>query len=1139
MAQFNSLTDRVRQMLGGMVQQAPKTLSDIGNAIMPNFSASMQGAKTLGQNVSYFAPKVAQAAQQFVQQPDKFNQTLGQNIKRPGLGLALQIPVQTGQAYANILKQGIPSALKIGSYISPGLSSVRMSGVYPQLSSPITGRDVLKTAGLAGMGNLTSNIIGGGIGAGIKAIENIGSKKPIGQDVGKSYREGVQFSSQLAPVEKLTSWIASPTIKALSNKFPVFNKVVNKLTPGEVKDFTTWVTESLKQGNKSGLAMSVFGALQDSKNGQETLKNIWDQYKMGFVFGAGGKAVGNLKPGVIDPLREKLKPMTLDQKVANQGGFVKLAPGEKPTLEQLKADIANQAKNKPNGFNPIEDIPGTRPGLRAEFDNAIARQDMETIQKLLPEVPDAYKKQVGKYLDPILSKISANTVPVDKVAQTGQVQPQEVAKATTTSKPQLQEVQSQKSVGDVLSNGQQNPSSPDSIPEVDPVQKIITALKGAKPIRGQQEAIYSKIRSQQAGALAGIGGQLKGEAGYYQKLGQLKGEMPKVQFESIKKQFTQDDLNSLFNKVESSNLGVFEKVNAQTGLRKLLGAEGGTIPTEGELQLLNEVFPPEFIQAVLDNRSTMQKLFTLGENALNLPRAMMATADLSAPLRQGAFLIGRPKQWLPAFRDMFKYAFSENAYKGLQDEIKARPSYQLMRENKLAITDMSPLLQSREEAFMSNLSEQIPIFGRIAKGSNRAYSGFLNKLRADTFDDLLKGAKAQGLDIKENPKLVSDIANFVNTATGRGNLGAFQKAAPILNAAMFSPRLVASRINLLNPIYYTKLEPFVRKEALKSLLSFVGTGATVLALSKLGGAEVGADPRSADFGKIKVGNTRFDIWGGFQQYVRALAQLISGQYISTTTGKTLSLGEGYNAPTRKDILLRFFESKESPVMSFVTSILEGKTATGSAFNLPVEVIDRFIPMVVQDMYDLYKEWGPKGILMGIPGGFGVGSQTYQDRIPMQGKTPMGKPNIQWRQAPSLGEELWNKATGTELSNIPKDQWAPLVEKKKQENLWNIKYSGVKAAVLETGQEQTVQNPITGDSIRVYLDNGVVKTKIITPKKPTLKLKKTSTKKVSKGKSIKIRMAKLKAPKVKRIKIAKVRIKKPLKLARMRVKMNLS
>lgn len=55
MAQFNSLTDRVRQMLGGIVQQAPKTLSGIGNAALdavnPNIRPAMKSAQILKQNV--------------------------------------------------------------------------------------------------------------------------------------------------------------------------------------------------------------------------------------------------------------------------------------------------------------------------------------------------------------------------------------------------------------------------------------------------------------------------------------------------------------------------------------------------------------------------------------------------------------------------------------------------------------------------------------------------------------------------------------------------------------------------------------------------------------------------------------------------------------------------------------------------------------------------------------------------------------------------------------------------------------------------------------------------------------------------------------------------------------------------------
>lgn len=591
----------------------------------------------------------------------------------------------------------------------------------------------------------------------------------------------------------------------------------------------------------------------------------------------------------------------------------------------------------------------------------------------------------------------------------GTIQKSVLPEVSTTSKqvlpPETLPIQPTKGVS-LPKNLKTSPSTP----IIDPIQKITDALTKAAPLEKQQGKIYSKVRSQQAGALAGIGEQLGGESGYYKKLGQLKGEMPKVQFESIRKSVTQSDINEIFNRVEKSNLSVFEKVNAQGALQKLLGAQGGSVPTKSELNLLNEVFPPEFIQAVLANRSGFQKAMSLVEGGLNLPRAVMATADLSAPLRQGIFLIGRPKQWIPAFKDMFKYAFSKKAYEGLAEEIKVRPNAKLYREANLAITDNSPILGNREEMFMSNLTEKLPVFGKIAAGSNRAYSGFLNKLRVDVFDDLVNSAKKQGIDIEG--KTLTDIGNFVNSATGRGSLPKFiEKSAPALNAAFFSPRLMASRINLLNPSYYAKLEPFVRKEAIKSLLTFAGTAGTVLGLASLGGAEVSADPRNADFGKIKVGNTRYDVLGGFQQYIRLGAQLASGQIVSSTTGKIITLGEGYKPLTRKDILMRFFENKTSPVASFVIGLTTGTNSIGDKFNLSAEVLNRFIPMVAQDIYDLQKEYGPGGFLMALPGVFGAGSQTYGKQELVTGKNQLGEDTTQLRAPKGLNEVISDKVFG--------------------------------------------------------------------------------------------------------------------------------
>lgn len=578
----------------------------------------------------------------------------------------------------------------------------------------------------------------------------------------------------------------------------------------------------------------------------------------------------------------------------------------------------------------------------------------------------------------------------------------------------------------------------------DPVQKIIQALKVAKPLRGKQEALYSAERSKRAAQVAGIGSSVPGEQGYFAQLSQLKGELPKVQFESIRKQLSQSDVDSLFNKVEQANISTFEKITAKTGLAKLLGVEGGAVPTRGELELLNEVFPPEFIQSVLGNRSTMQKIFAGAGEILNVPRSIMSTLDLSAPLRQGVFLIGRPKQFGPAFKSMFKYATSEKAYKGFQESIKTRPTYRLMREANLAITDMGPTLASREEAFMSNLAEKIPVFGFFARASNRAYAGFLNKLRADVFDDLVKNAKSQGIAVEG--KTLEDIAKFVNSATGRGDIGVLNRAAPILNGIFFSPRLMMSRLNLLNPQYYVTLDPFVRKEALKSLLTFGATAGTLVGLAKLGGAEVGVDPRSADFGKIKFGNTRYDPYGGFQQYVKLAAQLMTGQIVSTTTGKVITLGEGYKPLTRKDIIMRFFESKEAPIASFITSLLTGQTATGEPVRLSNEIINRLIPMMTQDIYEIAKDKDNIGqsLAMALPGIFGVGSQTYGKTELVTGKNPIGEPTAQIRPTQGLAETLSEKFFGQQplgsssganvdayfdqLLKMPKEQRLAEVEK---------------------------------------------------------------------------------------------------------------
>ena len=527
--------------------------------------------------------------------------------------------------------------------------------------------------------------------------------------------------------------------------------------------------------------------------------------------------------------------------------------------------------------------------------------------------------------------------------------------------------------------GKQAQSYIDKYRAEDPVQMLITSLKGAKSIRAKQETMYTLERAKRFARAQAVGKKVVGEKGFHTELGALKGEFFKVQFESIRKGFDQENIDKLFIKIANSPALTYgDQLTARRGLAKMFGEFGGRVPTESELKLLNKVYGREFTRAVLANRALMDQLKHAGYQLANIPRSIMASFDMSAPFRQGVFFIGRPKQFAPAFKEMFKYFGSEKAYNALQDDIIKRPSYDLMRKSNLALTELGDTLFDREEAFMSSWAERIPLAGRVIRASGRAHLGFLNKLRADLFDYFTAKAEKEGLDPEHNIDLSRAIANFVNVGTGRGSLGKWEGTATALNTFLFSPRLTASRLTLLNPVYYVTQPPFVRKEALKSLFSFAGIALTVAGLAKLGGAKVETDPRNADFAKIRIRNTRIDLFGGFQQYIRLAAQLISGKIVSSTTGRTYKLGEGYKPLTRLDILQRFVEYKTAPLASFGLGWLRGTTAIGKEFKIPEQIGVRFVPMVMQDAYDIMQE-DPSLFPASVLAFFGVGLQTYSGR----------------------------------------------------------------------------------------------------------------------------------------------------------------
>jgi len=505
------------------------------------------------------------------------------------------------------------------------------------------------------------------------------------------------------------------------------------------------------------------------------------------------------------------------------------------------------------------------------------------------------------------------------------------------------------------------------------VNRLVNLIREAKPANEATQALRSEELSRRAGRAAGVIEAGSGAQRFQAAKGQLVGDLPNAQFEPVMPQFHRQDIDSLYDMIAESKLRPFEQINTADALTKLLS---GTIPTRSELDKLEKVFGPELIKAVLSKRTLNEKAFETIVDILNIPRTLATAFDASAPLRQGVILsVAHPKEAGSAFVSMFKAMARPSVDDAIQEAIENSPRYDLMQKSKLYLAPggSSATLSAREEAFMSRLINRIPVVGQGVQASERGYRTYLNKLRADVFTTITNNWEKDGLLTDQRAK---KLADFLNVASGRGRLGKLEDAAGILSIPFFAPRLLTSRFQV--PLALFERDKIVRQQVARDLTAFVGTGLTVLGIAHAAGAEVELDPRSSDFGKIKIGNQRIDFWGGFQPIARYTAQILTGQRKDSSGNIQGSFWEGEG---RRNAFERFLRSKLSPGGAIVYDLYAGNTFMGDELEstpgfVGSEALKRAAPLFFQDLYDAAKHEGIKGMLLATPAFFGASSQTY-------------------------------------------------------------------------------------------------------------------------------------------------------------------
>ena len=395
-----------------------------------------------------------------------------------------------------------------------------------------------------------------------------------------------------------------------------------------------------------------------------------------------------------------------------------------------------------------------------------------------------------------------------------------------------------------------------------------------------------------------------------------------------------------------------------------------------ELDKVKREYAKQRVEYQKENRSTAKKITDGMVEAINLSRAIKTSLDLSAVLRQGGFIfLGHPVRGVKALPAMFKSLRSVEGQFAVEQEILRRKNYPLYEKSKLYLAEHGQKLSEMEEVFMSTLAEKIP----GVAGSQRAYTAYLNRLRADSFDKMVETLSQKG---KPTTEETTAIANYINVATGRGNAGLKANAMVGLNTVFFAPRYVLSRFQILagQPLY--KGTANTRGMIAKEYGRFLAGLSVVYALGLASGATVETDPRSTDFGKIKFGNTRVDPLAGLVQTTVLLSRVATGE-TKKPTGLIVPLRGDYvpyNSMNTADVIANFLRSKLSPVVGTSVDVLAGKDVVGGKVALETMPGKLLMPLALSDIYESMVDQGvPVGAALGVLSIFGMGLQTYEPR----------------------------------------------------------------------------------------------------------------------------------------------------------------
>lgn len=466
----------------------------------------------------------------------------------------------------------------------------------------------------------------------------------------------------------------------------------------------------------------------------------------------------------------------------------------------------------------------------------------------------------------------------------------------------------------------------------------------------------------------------------------------------------------------------------------------------------------------LKERFLLRNLWRNMFEIAGIAKSLVATFDNSFIGRQGwkTLLDGKYEIWgrtvIKSFEILGKTLFAkgEGWFKSPQDaQMRAIRAYVLSSENALngkykAAKNGYGLGVLHEEVFPVSFPERIPLFGRVFKAAESAFSGSALFMRKKLADAIIKNAEKNGVDMLD-PRQATAHGKLVSSMTGRGDIGKWEVGGKEINVFMFSIKFLKSNFDTLTAhlFFDRSMTREARITAAKSTLRIGASIVGLLAIADMLGFDVEWDPRSSRAGQICYKNHCLDVTGGLRGLITLGARVVptfhNGEWgfwtKSSTTGKWTKMSSGnFGEQTALDMFEQFFEGKLSPTIGMIRDIWKGQKFSGEKPDFVNSIIGLITPISIDMLIDELKKGNDDILLAMIAEGLGfsttettmrgygtkwkklkekVDTKTYNEALKtvtkrFNEKTEKLKNSIRW-------EKMDNDERSTELDKIRKEE----------------------------------------------------------------------------------------------------------------------